>query len=128
MIEDDEDSENDWLGSSSQKPIRVDVDSSSGADFTLSEIKDLYPELTDSMQIAAERCQCGCKSSIERLDMDGCLQALAVTQLLLLVAHGLVDSAGVRDISNFYGENSAHSLIDATIVILVGIATRGEID
>ena len=47
---------------------------------------------------------------------------------LLLLGHAMAEAAGATDISYFKRSNSAFGLIEATKILLVGIANEGAIE
>lgn len=85
-----------------------------------------YPEIADATKTAAERCECGCQHKMTELD-EGCLQAVTIAEVLMIVGHSMADAAGAADVSNFRGSESARSLLDATMNFLGRIVCDGEI-
>ncbi|KAI0529942.1 hypothetical protein GGR58DRAFT_276760 [Xylaria digitata] len=99
--------------------------------YWLPTICKLYPEIATAISTARRRCVCGCKKRASLSDAKdggaGCRQILMAAQILLYIAHALVEAAGAEDISNIYGVDSAKGLIDATIEFLGTIAVDGSI-
>lgn len=87
------------------------------------DIIEHYPELTDAMEKAANRCQCGC----ERIGITnhGCLQTVILGEIVLLVGHALAEAAGATQASNM--TDGPKSIFDATIRLLGTVASQGVI-
>ncbi len=82
---------------------------------------DVCPELMNAMNVVQPRCKCGCKASSSGM-LFGCLQTVMFNEILLFLAHGLVDSAGVQDISNLRARESEQSLIHGTTMLMNTLA------
>jgi hypothetical protein len=93
----------------------------------LSRLRGLYPELSEILQMASERCNCGCLSIIDTDDDEGCLQTLVASHFFQLIGHSLADAAGISDISNLRTIEGVKSLVSATKTILVTIPIEGRI-
>ncbi|RSL81937.1 hypothetical protein CEP52_017084 [Fusarium oligoseptatum] len=91
-----------------------------------------YPEIMTGLELAFERCQCGCnKSPLKKtlgtkLD-SGCLLSVMFLEMMLHVAHAMAEAAGAQDISNLRGARTAIELGDAADKFLSIIATSGVI-
>jgi hypothetical protein len=105
----------------------VDIESDTSGD-AVQSILTLYPEVSDAMTLASQRCRCGCEGKLPRGGVDdGCLQAVMFAEVILMVGHSMAEAAGASDVSNLYGSESSQALIDATTTLLERIATAGLI-
>lgn len=104
----------------------------SDLDYTTAKIAHWYPEIAAALQLAHQRCECGCsKSHFETaitnpLD-EGCLVTLMFTEIILFVGHAMTEAAGGSDISSLKGIESSQSLVEAVVAFLGTVASRGEI-
>lgn len=90
------------------------------------DVIEHYPELTDAMECAGTRCECGCRGC--RNTKDGCLQTVILGETIILVGHALAEAAGATGVSNLAdGPAGPKSIFDATIRLLDTIACQGII-
>ena len=106
-------------------PEDSDLDSET-SDTDVSDVMSLYPEISDAVKLASQRCTCGCADPMYALK-GGCLQSLMYAQVVLLVGHAMAESSGAVDISHVRSGTSGHYLISATTRFLDNIATQGLI-
>ncbi|KAK7952813.1 uncharacterized protein PG986_008541 [Apiospora aurea] len=91
------------------------------------DVLDHYSELKDIMDLASERCVCGCEKGEYRL-RPGCLQSVILAQALMLIGHALAQAAGATSASNLSPTDPYSTpVIDATIRVLDSLATQGMI-
>lgn len=100
--------------------------------FTPLRISTWYPELRSALELAYDRCRCGCNNQALELILEheldeGCLVALMFAQVMLTIAHAIAESSGAEDVSNLHGKDSTSSLIEATVAVLGSMAQYGEI-
>ncbi|KAK2839350.1 hypothetical protein FQN49_006227 [Arthroderma sp. PD_2] len=103
-------------------------------EYPIAEIAQWYPEISAIMQLAYDRCECGCsEEDFEMLltsqpEMNpGCLVNLIFVEALLQIVHAMADAAGAEDISNLRGRDSSISLVEGAKLFLGCIAAYGTI-
>lgn len=100
--------------------------------YTPGQITKWYPDVCTALELAYERCECGCNERViddileEELD-SGCLLALIFSETMLHVAHAMAEAAGASDVSNLHGVDTAITLAEAAVALLGPIAKYGEI-
>ncbi|KAL8758723.1 MAG: hypothetical protein Q9184_003843, partial [Pyrenodesmia sp. 2 TL-2023] len=102
--------------------------------YSIRETADWYPEIRALMEMAYERCVCGCHDKGFNMFLigpselnDGCLVNLIIYEVLLVIGHALADGAGAVDISNLHGRDSAVGLAEEVKKFLCCIAAYGTI-
>jgi hypothetical protein len=94
--------------------------------YEVANIIKWYPELSDAMDFARDRCTCGCKEVLSQIRL-GCLQSAVYAEVLLIVGHAMAEAAGAVDISNLAGSRLSRALVVATARLLGDIAHGGII-
>ena len=120
---------------SSKHAVRDDTDSGYRRyEYSITEIADWYPEIRALMEMAYDRCACGCNDedfkTLLALHSElnhGCRVNLIYFEVLLQIGHAMADGAGARDISNLRGRDSAFDLAEGVKGFLCCIAPYGQI-
>jgi len=113
--------------------LESDSDSEGGQLYTARQICIWYPEILATIELAYERCACGCNDKdlheiLEQGIDGGCLVTLTFAETILTIGHALAEAGGADDISNLKGKDSAKSLMKATVAVLGSTAGNGIID
>lgn len=98
-------------------------------------MNSFYRDLENLLDQARKYCKCGCRydsTEARRRTLQkslGCLQAAAVMEALLLIAHGFADGAGADDASNLFNleDSFPFEVAQATLDLLYNLATLGTI-
>jgi hypothetical protein len=100
--------------------------------YTTGQICKWYEEVFSALQLAYERCGCGCsrrqiEDLLEKELNRGCLVSLMYAEVMLLIAHAISESSGAEDVSNLHGSEASSNLAEAATAVLGSIAHYGEI-